>query len=160
MSKRKVGMRKQPVTMFKEAWMWSEPEEKLYAKICVGRILHLFSGRSGLGDVRIDIDSPVATHRIDLSEGGLPFQDLEFDTTISDPPWAGPKNWDKWMNLMHEIVRVTRKRVIFILGTLMFSLPKPFVLKHVYVVKKISPQVKLVYVWERDAGWLTDYKQA
>jgi len=149
-------MRKQPVTIFKEAWMWSESEEKLYAKLCVGRTLHLFSGRSELGDVRIDIDSPVATHRIDLSEGRLPFQDLEFDTTISDPPWAGPRNWNNWTNLMREIVRVTRKRVIFVLGNLIYLLPRPFTLKHVYVLKKISPQVKLVYVWERDVGVLQE----
>jgi len=129
--------------------MWSEPEERLYAKLCVGRVLHLFSGKSLLGDIRVDIDSPVATYKIDLSKGKLPFNNLEFDTTISDPPWAGPQNWDKWENLMWEIVRVTKKRIIFILGNLIFLLPKPFALKHIYIVKKISPQIKHVYVWER-----------
>jgi len=149
--------RKQPITMFREAWMWSEAEEKLYSSLCVGRTLHLFSGRSLLGDVRVDIDSPVATHKIDLSEGKLPFNDMEFDTVIADPPWAGPKNWSKWINLMHEIVRVCRKRVIFILGNLIYLLPKPFELKKIYVVKKISPQVKLVYVWERSEAPVNSY---
>ena len=152
----KLG-RKQPVTMFREAWMWSEPEERLYAKLCEGKVLHLFSGRSLLGDVRVDIDSPVATHKIDLSQGKLPFKDLEFDTVIADPPWAGPQNWDKWENLMHEIVRVCKKRVIFILGNLIFLLPKPFKLKKIYLLKKISPQIKLVYVWEREEAILDSY---
>jgi len=151
-----VDKRKQPVMLFREAWVWSEQEERLYAKLCIGRVLHLFSGRSLLGDIRVDIDSPVATHKIDLSEGKLPFKDLEFDTTIADPPWAGPQNWDKWENLMHEIVRVTRRRVIFILGNLIYLLPKPFVLKQIYVLKKVSPQVKLVYVWERENKTLNE----
>ena len=151
---RRKAYRKQPVTLFREAWMWSEKEERIYAKLCIGKTLHLFSGRSLLGDVRVDIDSPVATHKIDLSQGKLPFKDLEFDTVIADPPWAGPQNWPKWENLMREIVRVCRKRVIFILGNLIFLLPKPFKLKKIYVLKKISPQVKLVYVWERADGIL------
>jgi len=134
--------------------MWCEKEERLYSKLCVGRTLHLFSGRSGLGNVRVDIDSPVATHKIDLSEGRLPFQDLEFETTIADPPWFGPSTWENWEKLMSEIVRVTRRRVIFILGNLIYLLPKPFKLSKIYVLKRISPQVKLVYVWERKNGVL------
>jgi len=141
-------MSRQNVTMFREAWMWSKPEEKLYRKLCVGRVLHLFSGKSELGEVRVDIDSPVATHKIDLSEGRLPFKDLEFDTTISDPPWCGPTTWENWRQLMKEIVRVTKKRVVFILGNLIYLLPRPFILRKIYVLKKISPQVKLIYVWE------------
>jgi len=141
--------RKQNVTMFREAWVWCEQEERLYAKLCKGKILHLFSGTSLLGDVRVDIDNPMATHKIDLQEGKLPFQNLEFDTVISDPPWAGPKNWKNWEILMKEITRVAKKRIIFILGNLIFLLPKPFKLEHVYVLKRISPQVKLVYVWDR-----------
>lgn len=151
--------RKQPVTMFREAWLWSKKEERLYAKLCIGKTLHLFSGRSMLGDVRVDINSPTATHKIDLSEGKLPFADLEFDTVIADPPWVGPQIWDKWENLMREIVRVTRKRVIFILGNLIFLLPNPFKLTKIYVLKKISPQVKLVYVWDRADGILMEASQ-
>jgi len=146
--------RKQPVTMFREAWMWCKKEERLYSKLCVGKTLHLFSGRSSLGIVRVDIDSPVATHKIDLSEGRLPFKDLEFETTIADPPWFGPSTWENWEKLMSEIVRVTRRRVIFILGNLIYLLPKPFKLSKIYVLKRISPQVKLVYVWERKNGVL------
>lgn len=140
---------RQPVTLFREAWVWSDAEERLYAKLCIGKVLHLFSGKSLFGDVRVDLLHSEATHQIDLSQGELPFPDLSFDTTIADPPWFGPQTWDKWMKLISEIVRVTRKRVIFVLGNLIYMLPPPFQLTHVYVVKKISPQVKLVYVWDR-----------
>jgi len=143
--------------MFQRAWLWSKKEERLYSKLCIGKVLHLFSGQSLLGDVRVDIDSPLATYHIDLSKGKLPFKNLEFDTIIADPPWAGPKTWDNWIKLMHEIVRVARKRVVFILGNLIFLLPKPFELSKIYVVKKINPQVKLVYVWDRKDGVLSDY---
>jgi len=150
-------MTKDTVTMFRRAWLWSKEEERLYAKLCIGRVLHLFSGYSLFGEVRVDIDSPHATHKIDLSEGKLPFKDLEFDTIIADPPWAGPLIWDRWSNLMREIVRVAKKRVIFILGNLIYLLPKPFHLSKIYVVKRISPQVKLVYVWDRKNGVITDF---
>ena len=142
---------KNNVTLFREAWLWSDSEEKLYAKFCEGRVLHLFSGKSMLGDVRIDIhEDSAANMRIDLSKAiKLPFEDLSFDTTIADPPWAGPQIWNNWMTLMKEIVRVTRKRVIFILGNLIYLLPPPFILTKIYIVKKISPQVKIVYIWER-----------
>jgi len=113
--------------------------------------------KSLLGDVRIDLLHPEATHKIDLSEGKLPFQDLEFDTTIADPPWFGPQNWDKWEQLMREITRVTKKRIIFILGPLIYILPKPFQLKKIYIVKKVSPQIKLVYLWEREDDILRLY---
>lgn len=143
--------------MFRKAWLWSKQEERLYAKLCIGKVLHLFSGYSLLGEIRVDIDSPAATHHIDLSKGNLPFQDLEFDTIIGDPPWTGPKTWDNWINLMHEVTRVAKKRVIFVLGNLFYFLPKPFHLSTIYVVKRISPQVKLVYVWDRKDGVISNY---
>ena len=143
-------MVKDTVTMFKEAWVWSDKETKLYAKLCVGKVLHLFSGKSNFGEERIDIESANATRKIDLSLGKLPYENESFDTIIGDPPWAGPTSWDNWIELMHEMTRVSRYRIVLILGNLIFLLPKPFKLIHVYVVKRISPQVKLVYVWEKD----------
>jgi len=149
--------RKQPVTLFKKAWVWSEAEEKLYAKLCIGNILHLCSGYSELGDQRIDIN-PDVQPSIVADVHYLPIRDQAFDTIIIDPPWHGPKNWMKWEQMVKEMIRVTRKRIILILGNLIYILPKPFILKEVYIVKKISPQVKLVYVWEREEkSTITDY---
>ena len=86
--------RKQPVTLFRRAWVWSEAEEKIYAKLCVGRVLHLCSGYSELGDERIDIN-PEMRPTIVADIHYLPFRDLTFDTIICDPPWYGPKNFMK-----------------------------------------------------------------
>ena len=150
------NLRKQPVTLFKRAWVWSEAEEKLYEKFCVGRTLHLCSGYSGLGDERLDINPDVKPSVV-ADVHYLPFRDMCFDTIVIDPPWHGPRNWMLWERMVAEMVRVARRRIIMVLGNLMYLLPKPFRLKEVYIVKKISPQVKHVYVWDRDDSILTNY---
>ena len=148
--------RKQPVTLFKRAWIWSESEEKLYAKLCIGSTLHLCSGYSELGDVRLDVlEDSKPTVVADVHY--LPFRGFSFDTIIIDPPWHGPKNWMKWELMVKDMIRVARKRIIIILGNLMYILPKPFVLKEVYIIKKISPQIKHVYVWDRISENLTRF---
>jgi len=138
--------RKQPITLFREAWVWSHKEEKLYRKLCVGFTLHLCCGTSRLGDVRCDLLFP-SDVKGDMYH--LPFRSHVFDTVICDPPWHGPRTWKKWLTLMREISRVSKRRVIFILGNLIYRLPKPWKLKHVFILKRVSPQVKLVYVWTR-----------
>lgn len=147
--------RGQPVTLFKEAWVWCEAEEKLYKRLCVGETLHLCSGYSELGDEKLDVN-PEVRPSVVADVHYLPFHDLSFDTVICDPPWYGPRSWMKWETMMKEMVRVSRRRIILVLGNLFYLLPKPFHLKAAYIVKKISPQVKLVYVWEREPdlrGW-------
>jgi len=138
--------RKQPVTLFKEVWVWSKREEQLYRRLCRGFTLHLCSGKSFLGDVRCDLALP-SDLKADMYH--LPFRSFTFDTVITDPPWHGPSTWHKWETLIKEITRISRKRIIFVLGNLIFILQEPWHLKHVYLLKKISPQIKLIYVWER-----------
>lgn len=145
--------RKQPVTLFRRAWVWSEAEERLYARLCVGSVLHLCSGYSALGDVRLDINREFRPDVV-ADVHYLPFRDLSFDTVVIDPPWHGPQSWMKWEQMARDIVRVARRRVVVVLGCLIYVLPRPFVLREVYVVKKVSPMVKLVYVWERADGVL------
>jgi len=142
-------LRKQPVTLFRKTWVWSEKEEELYRGLCVGSVLHLCSGYSELGDCKIDIN-PNVKPNIVCDVHFLPFRGLCFDTVIIDPPWHGPQNWMKWEQMVKEMVRIARKRIILILGNLMYILPKPFKLKEAYIIKKISPQIKHVYIWERD----------
>lgn len=148
--------RKQPVTLFKKAWVWSESEEKLYRKLCVGSTLHLCSGYSLLGDTKLDINHDMKPDVV-ADVHYLPFKSLSFDTVIIDPPWYGPQNWMKWERIWKEITRVARKRIIVILGSLIYILPKPFELTEAYILKKISPQIKLVYVWDRKEKPLTDF---
>jgi len=148
--------RKQPVTLFREAWVWSEAEERIYSKLCVGRTLHLCSGYSQLGDERLDINPDVKPSVV-ADVHWLPFRDLSFDTVIIDPPWSGPRTWMKWEQMCKEMVRVARRRIILILGNLIYILPKPFRLTKIYILKKISPQIKHIYIWDRDDGILDEY---
>ena len=141
------------LTRWKEAWAWLDKEEKLYAKLLHGYkpILHLFSGRSRLGDVRIDMENfPEVTHRMYIRPSldfKLPFKDLEFDATIFDPPWIN--QYFIWAS--YEVPRVTRRRIVAITGNFWWEPHKKygFKLTAIYVVKQISPVVKLVFVYDR-----------
>ena len=146
-------MRKQPVTLFREAWIWSEKEEWLYKQLCEGSTLHVCCGTSRLGDIRVDLfaHSIFATN-IKADAFHLPFKNESFNTVICDPPWFGPSNWSKWEKLVNELCRVAKNRIILVLGNLIYLLPKPWKLYRVYVLKKISPQIKVIYVWQKGIG--------
>jgi len=149
------------ILVWREAWAWTDKEEKLYAKLLKGYkpVLHLFSGRSRLGDVRIDKESfPEVTHRIEIKPSldyRLPFADGEFDATILDPPWIN--QYFIWTS--YEVPRVTRRRIVAITGMWWWEPAKPYFyawkLSHIYVVKKVSPVCKLVFVWDRAADTIT-----
>lgn len=51
-----------------------------------GKVLHLFSGSSSIGDVRIDLSHPNATHNMDVFEFIKGDGEL-WDYTILDPPY-------------------------------------------------------------------------
>ena len=145
---------KLPVTRFREAWAWDETEEKLYRKMLTGYkpVLHLFSGKSSLGDVRVDRESfPEVTHQLLIRLGPdfkLPFEDNEFDACIFDPPWIN--QYILWT--AKEVPRVTRRRIIAITGNFWWEPAKPYAylweLTKIYVVKRISPVIKIVMIWD------------
>jgi len=150
----KSKLRDQPVTLFREAWVWSQKETMLLKKLCVGFTLHLCCGRSKFGDVRIDIQ-----HRPDIKADihYLPLKSQTFDTTIIDPPWYGPQTWPRFEQMIKELTRVTKRRIIIILGNLIYLLPKPWTLTKIYILKKISPQIKHVYLWEKKDRLITEF---
>lgn len=129
------------VTQFKRTWVWSKRETQLYAKYVVGSLLHVCSGLSRLGDVRVDLLLP-ADVKADMAH--LPVKSKSFDTVIWDPPWIHPRNY----RTVFEIVRVARKRVL-VVSNHWIHVPKPFKLRRVYAVKKVSPAVKLFFVYDR-----------
>ena len=51
-----------------------------------GKVLHLFSGASRIGDVRIDIDNPNATLNIDVEDYLKESKD-NFEWVLLDPPY-------------------------------------------------------------------------
>jgi len=146
------------VTRFREAWAWTDGEEKLYKKLLRGYkpILHLFSGRSRLGDVRIDRENfPEVTHQMEIKpskEFRLPFPDRSFDATIFDPPWIN--QYFVWAS--YEVPRVTRRRIVAITGNFWWEPHKKygFKLTGIYVVKLVSPVVKLVFIYDRAYDYL------
>lgn len=106
-------------TRLRKLWIWSFDEAAFYSAKLVGTSLHVCSGRSTVGDVRIDLYEE-ATIKADYRH--LPIRDKAFDSVICDPVWGksepihlGIKNW------LFELVRVARKRIIIIHNTL-FSL--------------------------------------
>ena len=151
--------RRDRVTLFKPAWVWCEREEKLYSRLLRGFTLHCCSGYSELGDIKLDIN-PDFRPTLVADIHYLPFRSQVFDTLICDPPWHGPQTWMRFQQIIREFIRVARTRIILILGTLYYHIPKPFELREVYIVKKIPPLVHLVYVWERRASKLDEFLQA
>ena len=149
------------VTKFKEAWAWSRKEEELYRQLLRNYrpVLHVFSGRSTLGDVRIDCENfPEVTHRIRIVPSldfKLPFRDNEFEAAIADPPWIN--QYMIWLS--HELPRVASRRIIVITDRFWWEPHKKyrgkFTLTRIYVVKKISPVVKLVFVYDNKNQALT-----
>jgi len=139
--------------MFREAWAWLDEEERLYRRLLgdCSSILHLFSGESDLGDVRIDVTGK-ATHRIFIKPHEknykLPFSDASFDAVIADPPWFN--QYFIWLS--REAFRLARKKVLIITDR-WFIAPSPpynktWRLDKIYVVKRVSPLVKLVFLYK------------
>jgi hypothetical protein len=78
---------KSPKYKFKKAWSWPYEIEKKIKELCEGTVLHVCSGESELGDVRIDL-SKKAT--VKASMFYLPVRPGSFDTVLCDPPWELP----------------------------------------------------------------------
>ena len=140
------------LTRWREAWAWTAQEEKLYRRLLRGYkpVLHLFSGRSRLGDVRVDREEfPEVTHRLEIKPAlsyRLPFPDKYFDACILDPPWVN--QYIVWTAF--EVPRVTRRRIVAITGNFWWEpRERGWKLTKIYVVKQISPVAKLVFVYDR-----------
>jgi hypothetical protein len=60
--------------------------EAVIKSVIYGRILHLYSGRSLIGDVRVDLKCPEATHNITIEEF-ITNDNSNYDWLILDPPY-------------------------------------------------------------------------
>lgn len=90
--------------------LWPNEVEAWIRSQCIGLVLHVCCGASALGDIRVDMD---AKHEPDLiaDAARLPFVDGAVDTVVCDPPYNGRMRWNH--DLLSELVRVARQRVIF-----------------------------------------------
>ena len=99
---------------WRKAWVFPSEIENQLGK-WVSRephpILHLFAGRSNLGDFHVDLTFDAHRHvadAIDIRADAyrLPFHDKTFATVIADPDWND--DWKKRWRLAKEIARVMR----------------------------------------------------
>ena len=73
-------------TILQKSWIWNKSVEEFVKTKIKGYSLNACSGKSSLGDVKLDLDPQDRTIiRGDMIN--LPFKDNEFDTVIQDPPW-------------------------------------------------------------------------
>jgi len=72
---------------FVKAWKWPKDIEALIAMHNEPLSLHVCSGSSKIGDIRLDLYE-LADIRGDMFH--LPFRDSIFSTVICDPPWKLP----------------------------------------------------------------------
>lgn len=80
---------------FRRLWVWTGEEYMFYQSKCVGSVLHVCSGRSEFGDVKVDRYQKAdvkADYRF------LPFKDKTFDTVICDPYWGKTEKSESWHN--------------------------------------------------------------
>lgn len=82
----------------------------MLGELLIPTSLHVCSGHSVLGDIRVDSDKVVSPQIIcDVSR--LPFADRSFDSVLCDPPHNGRFQWNH--DMLSELSRVARKRIIF-----------------------------------------------
>jgi len=105
---RRIGRRK-----FIKAWSWPAEVEQFIADMCEGYTVHVCSGTSTLGDLRIDKYLPADKVADMLS---LPVDSYSADTVICDPPWGIPRHLRA--RLVYEL-----RRILKVGGKLIFNAP-------------------------------------
>ena len=73
-------------TKLQKSWIWDKTVEDFVREQVQGYSLNVCSGKSPLGDVKVDLD-PKDKSIIQADMKNLPFEDNTFDTVIEDPPW-------------------------------------------------------------------------
>lgn len=61
--------------------------QDLITSVVEGKVLHLFSGSSKIGDIRVDIEHPNATHNCDIRDF-IETDSTLYEWVILDPPYA------------------------------------------------------------------------
>ena len=109
-------------------------EHKIIVYNCSGSILHLFSGRSGIGDVRVDYSCKEATINEDVFKF-LEINNKKFDTIIIDAPYN-----EKFANEYQTIGNTSKQFIIFAdtkRTTNLFNL----------ITTKIQPEIIIIKSW-------------
>ncbi len=91
--------------------LWPEAVEDLLKTLLIGRTLHVCSGKSQLGDVRLDLYEPGVDICCDAADMHACVAENEFETVLCDPPYNGVFQWNH--DLLNELARVASRRIIF-----------------------------------------------
>lgn len=89
--------------------LWPKAIESFLETILIGKSLHVCSGKSKLGDIRLDLNEQDVDIKADAVN--MPIADNEYDTVLCDPPYNGKFKWNH--DLLQELARVAKKRIIF-----------------------------------------------
>lgn len=82
---------------------WVERQLTDLAGLAPGPVVHVCSGSSLLGDVRVDLTQPADVRATAFQ---LPIKDGGAGTVVCDPPWAMPYHLRRRLNL--ELARICR----------------------------------------------------
>ncbi len=118
--------------------LWPKEIEEFLQSQLVGETLHVCSGHSKLGDMRLDLHTNVLPDILG-DAARLPFCNDAFDTLLIDPPYNGKFQW--LHNMISELGRVARQRIIFQHWYLITDKEGRFKKKHAF---KLTD----VYVWQ------------
>lgn len=89
--------------------LWYDEIEEYLRGVLIGRTLHVCSGLSTLGDVRLDLYANGVDIRADAAR--LPIRDRAFDSVLCDPPYNGRFQWNH--DVLNELHRVADRRIVF-----------------------------------------------
>ena len=89
--------------------LWPEAIETFLETLLVGKSLHACSGKSKLGDIRLDLNEQDVDIKADAVN--MPIADNEYETVLCDPPYNGKFQWNH--DLLQELARVATRRIIF-----------------------------------------------
>lgn len=71
---------------YRQVWRWPDSVEAFIRSRARGFTVHVCSGKSSLGDLRIDSDTEEANIKADCFN--VPLRDDIADTVLCDPPWG------------------------------------------------------------------------
>ena len=113
---------------------FTKEENQIILRNCKGKVLHLFSGSSEIGDLRIDFTHKNATHKWDVFEF-LEYNNLQdFNTIIIDAPY-NKRFADKYQKIGN-----TPKQFIIFADTKRTT-------KLFYYINIINPEIIILKSW-------------
>lgn len=147
---------------FRHTWTWLNEEEVLYRSLCVGKVLHVCSGKSSLGNIKVDLFVK-ADIKADVRH--LPFRPLSFDAVICDPPFKLYHRF-KWILKLKNLARI---RLILITPNYLLRFPDFNITSVLIIENKSEPSknttfkrcftCKLCWVYDRTKNLKKEWLQ-